>query len=550
MSACEQKGQESKTEAEARDIEDDDLESDELRSAYSYYTDLLDESIKLPNVIQLMVIFFIANMMFIYYTQKIDQDNGESDPMWPFIYGGLAVITALVEVIMLCIISYRNYKAKVNGAEDEEEKKAISKPQLPEFSLIYSIFVPLTVTLMYFPSKMPVIIACIVQVPYMNPIVRILVSYVAMYQIGSGPYTITFYEMLSTPIVFASSYTLLEHFIASSLSVTERSMFSYLVVALLVFADESTCDISLVIFQKLVLAFGISLALTSCLVGFYKSRQQGTLLKKVTLLLIYVVFIGSGFTLSYRFLKPILGKAPWFWIAEYIAQDAVKSTIFKAWITSSVVLVPSILYLAKKIPFGFRRKIWHFVTLTALGYPITVEPQLTSLALVGLFCIFAIVELIRANNLPPFGGFIRKILIPFQDRKDTEGAYVLSYLFLVLGVALPLWLSNCTGTQGSVIGLVVLGLGDSFASLIGKSMGQLYWPEASKTIEGSFFFFFFTAFALYTYQNVGENSYDNYSLLLTPVITAILEGNMSMNDNVVVPVIGLICLDLIQQVRY
>ncbi|VEU21144.1 DEKNAAC102033 [Brettanomyces naardenensis] len=547
-------------ELEKEEKTEEDAESSGEQSAWEYYMDRIEDSVTFPNVFQLALIFFLANMVFLLYTQGKDDlrqkndvkdttEEDQGDPLWPIVTGGLAGGAAFLQLIVVCYSSYKNYTGRLAATEDEDEKEAIEKPQLPEFGYIYAIFAPLAVSLIKYPAKIAAIAPCIAQVPYLNPMVKVVVSFVTMYQIGIESKDATFFEIALSPLVLAASYFLLEHFLKESLSITERTLFSYLAVALLVFVDDNS-DVSLVIFQKLFMAFGAGLGLAACLGDIYRSQTPGSIAQKAVLTVIYVVFFGNSIVLSYKFLYPILGQAPWTWIVDYIRTDPQKLAIFKLWATSSAVFVPSILTFAKYIPFELRRKVWHFAIFAALAYPIIIEPQLTSLALVGLFGVFCLVELARAYDLPPFGGFLRKILAPFEDKKDSKGPFVLSYLLLVLGVAVPLWLNNCSVGGSSVIGLITLGLGDSLASLIGKAVGKIYWPETSKTAEGSFFFLISTALALYGYQTQEKVGYDDYAILITSFITAALEGNLQINDNLLVPVMGWISLEVLQRARY
>ncbi|KAG0674160.1 hypothetical protein C6P42_002381, partial [Pichia californica] len=100
--------------------------------------------------------------------------------------------------------------------------------------------------------------------------------------------------------------------------------------------------------------------------------------------------------------------------------------------------------------------------------------------------ILIIIEILRFNELPPFGKLIKNFFIKFQDEKDNKNEIILSYIYLILGISLPLWINNVNKLrESSYIGLISLGLGDSFASLIGSLIGKFKWPNSNKTIEGS-----------------------------------------------------------------
>lgn len=535
---------------------DEDANEGNLGGIVSYYMDVLADSMTIPKVIQLLGIFFLGNLIFVLFNQQaalVSEDEKETnDPWWPVVIGGMALGANLLQLLVVCYNSYKNYTAKSEKLEKEGkagEIKTLEKPQLPEFEYIYAVFVPLAVTLLIAPSKLPVVASCIAQVPYLKLPVRVAVSYVTVYQLGTGGGDCTGTQIVLAPIVLAATYLILDKFVASSISLTEKMLLSHLSVALLLLVDDST-DVTLVIFRALAISFGEALFLALCLKDLYKAQKPGSIRSKALLFVIYAVFLGNGIIMSSKFLYPALQRQPWAWLSSFIAESETRSFIFKVWLASSLTITPAVLTFGNKFAFGMRRKIWHFAIFLALSLPVVLDPQLCSMALVGLFGIFSLIEIVRANSIPPFGSWIRSLLLPFEDNKDKRGTYVFSYVYLVLGVALPLWFNNCENRGSSLIGLVCLGLGDSLASLLGKAIGVLYWPEGSKTIEGSFVFCLSTVAGLCFYQKYEEDDFNIYAILTTSIVTAVFEGNMSINDNILVPVLGWLCMEASERMRY
>jgi dolichol kinase len=101
----------------------------------------------------------------------------------------------------------------------------------------------------------------------------------------------------------------------------------------------------------------------------------------------------------------------------------------------------------------------------------------------------------------------------FIDERDS-GSLILTHLYLLVGCAAPVWLytpaNPSEGTQllsltlfsppleadealSSIdvhfllpyLGVLLVGLGDSFASLAGMYLGRIKWPHTKKTVEGT-----------------------------------------------------------------
>lgn len=89
-------------------------------------------------------------------------------------------------------------------------------------------------------------------------------------------------------------------------------------------------------------------------------------------------------------------------------------------------------------------------------------------------------------------------------------------------------------------GIVVMGLGDTFACIIGTIYGHTKWRPAvsNKTQEGSSWFIITSSVAYYLIINVTA---PNHMILFLCVVfalipTAMLEGNTCQNDNLIVSV--------------
>lgn len=161
--------------------------------------------------------------------------------------------------------------------------------------------------------------------------------------------------------------------------------------------------------------------------------------------------------------------------------------------------------LSSVVEVDTRRKVFHGMMVAMLLPTIFIDPCFVSLALTLVLAIFLLLDLIRASQLPPLSGPIATFLTPYVDGRDLRGPVVVSHIFLLIGCAIPLWLS-LAGVQrkgedpwldwdvasrdvSMVAGVVCVGMGDAAASLIGRRYGRRKWLWAGgKSLEGSLAF--------------------------------------------------------------
>lgn len=117
------------------------------------------------------------------------------------------------------------------------------------------------------------------------------------------------------------------------------------------------------------------------------------------------------------------------------------------------------------------------------------------------FSIFIFAEYVRYYALYPFGAALHVFMSEFTDHKDS-GPVILSHFYLLTGCAAPLWLEG----DSSIIhqtGVLVLGVGDALASVVGRRYGRVYWPGSCKTVEGSLAFFASITFSAWLLRLTG-----------------------------------------------
>jgi dolichol kinase len=175
------------------------------------------------------------------------------------------------------------------------------------------------------------------------------------------------------------------------------------------------------------------------------------------------------------------------------------------WLMLLVFGLVVVVRLDEKYEVDTRRKVFHFM-MVAMFLPATfIDPTYVGFALSLILAIFLILDLIRASQLPPLSKPLAAFLAPYVDGRDFRGPVVISHIFLLIGCAIPLWLSLAslprTGTAylvgwevptrevSMVSGVICVGLGDSAASLMGRRYGHRKWLwGGGKSLEGSLAF--------------------------------------------------------------
>ena len=113
-------------------------------------------------------------------------------------------------------------------------------------------------------------------------------------------------------------------------------------------------------------------------------------------------------------------------------------------------------------------------------------------------------------------------------------------MYLLSGCAAGVWLETRSAVLQQ-LGLLVLGIGDSCASLVGRKYGRLHWPRSSKTVEGTLAFLASVVLSVYALRMLRMvEAFNVWNLTLISMLLAIVEGISEQNDNLVLPVTGLL----------
>ncbi|KAE8871894.1 hypothetical protein PTNB73_03353 [Pyrenophora teres f. teres] len=194
-------------------------------------------------------------------------------------------------------------------------------------------------------------------------------------------------------------------------------------------------------------------------------------------------------------------------VAQYVRQvmlgEANTRLVLCIYCAGTILVgLISVFSLSAVVEVDTRRKVFHGTMVAMLLPTMYVDPCFVALALALVLAIFILLDLVRASQLPPLSKPIARFLTPYVDGRDLRGPVVVSHMFLLIGCAIPLWLS-LAGVQRAgewpwqdwevkdrdvsmVAGVVCVGMGDAAASLVGRRYGRRKWPWAGgKSLEGS-----------------------------------------------------------------
>ncbi|KAF8666655.1 dolichol kinase [Rhizoctonia solani] len=181
-----------------------------------------------------------------------------------------------------------------------------------------------------------------------------------------------------------------------------------------------------------------------------------------------------------------------------------------------------------------RRKFFHALAVLMFVPGISWDPAFTHLAFSLAFSLFTFSEYVRYFAIYPFGAAVHVFLSEFLDEKDS-GSAILSHFYLLTGCALPLWLESPWRVLG-LAGVIVLGVGDALASIIGKRLGFSRWfPSSGKTLEGTIAFAVsvFLCNWMVAAQEFTSVNIDHMGCAV--IMTALLEAFSKQNDNLTIP---------------
>ncbi|EXJ96427.1 hypothetical protein A1O1_01553 [Capronia coronata CBS 617.96] len=255
-------------------------------------------------------------------------------------------------------------------------------------------------------------------------------------------------------------------------------------------------------------------------------------------------------------------------VRQYVLGPATTRLLLCAYCGAILLTgIGAVLRLTSVVEVDTRRKVFHGIMVAMLLPTIFVDPCFIALALSLVLAVFLLLDLFRASQLPPISKPLTTFLAPYVDGRDHRGPIIVSHIFLLIGCAIPLWLSLAavprTGQApwigwdtavrelSMVSGVICVGMGDAAASLIGRRYGKTKWCWAGgKSLEGSLAFAIAVTCGLYVswvWLRLGgwapwpAGSFSSYRTLarcwIAGMGASLMESTLTAaNDNVVVPI--------------
>ncbi|KAL6045949.1 dolichol kinase [Balamuthia mandrillaris] len=212
----------------------------------------------------------------------------------------------------------------------------------------------------------------------------------------------------------------------------------------------------------------------------------------------YCIIVAVVLSLIYPWLHLMLNDNPFLWTIEWLISD---DRVFALCVYWASVLVVSLLLIAfldarfrDAVPKIIVRKYYHLLTIIMFVPGIFYQMDFLRLAFGVALSALLLIEYIRKAHIRPFGTYIHQFMHSFIDSRDL-GFFFLTHIHLLLGCAIPVWFFSSPLSYPPpptsfyrllpFVGVLIVGIGDSLASLVGRCFGSCKWPRTKKTVEGT-----------------------------------------------------------------
>ncbi|XP_054614207.1 dolichol kinase [Dunckerocampus dactyliophorus] len=263
-------------------------------------------------------------------------------------------------------------------------------------------------------------------------------------------------------------------------------------------------------------------------------------------------------------LSLFIGRHPITWLWDFVTLNDRRLGLIGYWVLLCALATCVVLQQNHQRQSGSKkhqastvvRKYFHLIVVATFVPGLLYDRQLLHVASVGCLAVFLFLEYVRYFRIKPLGQPLRQLLTLFLDERDS-GPLILTHIYLLLGMALPVWLfpDACApkgilpgaGALVPYAGVLAVGVGDTVASVFGSTMGEIRWPGTKKTMEGTATSVFaqIIAVAIFLIFDGSINLNSTYSWIVGSItLVAMLEAYTSQIDNLLLPLYLLILLML------
>lgn len=206
----------------------------------------------------------------------------------------------------------------------------------------------------------------------------------------------------------------------------------------------------------------------------------------------YPLFTFVAFTLCITTLD---GKFAITILWDFVFYDVERIVIVGLYVLLLILAILAVIWQVKKNRKGSTavRKNFHVLIVAVYIPGLFYQCDFLYIASVVIMAVFVVLELARVIELWPVHELLELGVQIFIDEQDA-GNVALTPLYLLIGCSLPLWIHNspCDLTGSSsfeflplISGVLSVGIGDTFASVVGSKIGKHKWGKSIKSIEGT-----------------------------------------------------------------
>ncbi|CCI46237.1 unnamed protein product [Albugo candida] len=258
---------------------------------------------------------------------------------------------------------------------------------------------------------------------------------------------------------------------------------------------------------------------------------------------------------------------PFQWLVSFLHSFRLIVLFF--WILSLILCLPLFQWIAVKIRQIIARKLFHGLVVVMFFPVALMDTQMLCLSYSIAITLFILTECVRVVSIQKLGATqITAFMSIFVDHREA-GSIVLTHTYLLLGCALPLWLSYDPMDSKNVqfvlpphAGILALGIGDAMGAVIGSLYGRPRACIGFKSVEGTLAVFLSISLAsifilrLYAVPSIRQvrevfDRYDTFSfsvqilrVLLASGLTSVFEATSSQIDNLTLPLLLFTLLNL------
>ncbi|XP_050935734.1 dolichol kinase EVAN isoform X1 [Cucumis melo] len=181
---------------------------------------------------------------------------------------------------------------------------------------------------------------------------------------------------------------------------------------------------------------------------------------------------------------------PYLWVISFTFSEPLKRiSLCVYWLSLICASILRFYNISRnsKIERILLRKYYHLMAVLMFLPALIFQPRFLNLAFGAALAVFLALEIIRVWRIWPLGQPVHQFMNAFTDHRDSE-LLIVSHFSLLLGCALPIWMSSGYNDRplAPFAGILSLGIGDTMASVVGHKYGVLRWSKTGKkTIEGT-----------------------------------------------------------------